>query len=120
MTNLGRVVDLRDRTKAFALAAIRFCQGLPNDDITRILGKQLVRCATSVGANYRAACIAKSPADMINKLKIVEEEVDEAAYWLELLQEAGLHRNANVESLAKEAEELRKIMTASIKTLRGK
>lgn len=110
--------ELRRRTKAFALRSIALFRSLPNDEIAKILGKQLVRCATSVGANYRAACYAKSTADMVNKLKMVEEESDEASYWIELIVESGLAQSAEFESMEKEATEIRKIMSASIKTLR--
>lgn len=73
---------LRDRTKALALRVIKLVYSLPEDDASRVIGRQLLRCGTSVGANYRASMRAKSPADMVNKLKIVEEEADETGYWL--------------------------------------
>lgn len=112
--------ELKQRTKAFALASIRLFQTLPPDDVSRIIGKQFVRCATSVGANYRAACLAKSPADMINKLKIVEEEVDESGYWLELLEESRLVSPDALKALHQESTEIRKIITASILTLKDR
>lgn len=108
--------EMRRRTKKFAIDAIKLGREQPNDTATTVITRQLVRAATSVGANYRAACLAKSRADMANKLKIVEEESDESAYWLELLSEVG--GAGDIESLAKEANELRLIVSASIKTLR--
>lgn len=77
----------KQRTKNLALRVIRLVESLPNTKTAHIIGKQLIRSATSVGANYRASCRAKSTADMINKLKIVEEETDETLYWMELLTE---------------------------------
>lgn len=83
-----------------------------------IIGRQLIRCATSVGANYRAACRAKFKADMIAKLSIVEEEADECLYWLELLVESDLIPEAKVASLMTEINEILAMVVASIKTLR--
>lgn len=84
------------------------------------MGKQLVRCATSVGANYRAACLAKSTADMVYKLKIVEEEVDEARYWLGLLRDSGTAPETSIAPLDSEAEQLFRIVVASVKTLKNR
>src|SRR5580704_1002719 len=81
--------DLMLRTKTFALRVIKFCEGLPKDETARTLGRQLLRAGCSVGANYRAACRAKSIADFISKMGTVLEEADECAYWIELLQDAG-------------------------------
>lgn len=111
---------MRARTKLFALDMIRFVRSLPNDEVSKVLGRQLVRSATSVGANYRAACLAKSPADMTAKLKTVEEEVDESAYWLELIEESGVANSENVAPLKREAIELTRIIVASIKTLKSR
>ena len=80
----------KTRTKKFALRVIRLTEALPNTRTADVIGKQLVRSGTSVGANYRAACRAQSVGDMIAKLKNVEEEADESLYWMELLVEAGL------------------------------
>ena len=82
--------EFKRKTKRLALAAIALVETLPRIMTAQVIGKQLVRCATSVGANYRAACRGKSPADMAMKLTIVEEESDEAIYWLELLTEADI------------------------------
>src|SRR5947207_15435942 len=81
--------DLRPRTKAYALRVIRLVESLPRNRTADVIGKQLLRSATSVGANYRAACRAKSPADFTAKMGIVEEEADESLYWMELLIESG-------------------------------
>jgi|SRR5580692_4475978 four helix bundle protein len=111
--------DLKRRTKQFALLIIRLCRGLPSTDEARILGRQLLRCATSVGANYRAACRARSRAEFIAKLGIVLEESDESVFWLELLVEAGVGSREKVQSLVKEADELTAIFVASVRTAKG-
>jgi len=85
--------DLKDRTKRFAVEVIRFCSTLPEKREYRNIQSQLTRCGSSVGANYRAACRARSKADFISKLSIVEEEADESIYWLELLEEIGESNN---------------------------
>src|SRR2546422_3229638 len=111
-------VDLKDRTKAFALAAIRIVETLPRSQIGRVIGDQLVRSATSVGANYRSACRARSRKDFIAKMGIVEEEADETAFWLELLDECGLAPATRLVPLSREAGELLAITVASIRTAR--
>jgi four helix bundle protein len=111
--------DLKKRTKRFALDGIGLFRVLPNEEVARIIGKQMVRCSTSVGANYRSACLAKSKADMVHKLKIVEEESDEAAYWLELLMESNSCPKVDCRPLHREATEIKSIMTASILTLKN-
>jgi four helix bundle protein len=111
--------DLLKRTKAYALRVIKAVQALPRDDVTPILGRQLLRAGTSVGANYRAACRAKSTADFVNKLKIVEEECDESLYWMELLIEAGLLPLRRLEALMKEGDELLSIFVSALKTTRA-
>ena len=108
--------DLKDRTKKFAVAIIRFIRTLPKNDEGYILGKQLLRSGTSVGANYRSACKAKSTADFINKIVIVEEEADECCYWLELIIEIEIIDKQQVELLLKEANELTAIFTSAGKT----
>ena len=99
---------------------IQVVQSLPQNQVANVLGKQLIRSGTSVGANYRAACRAKSPADMIAKLSIVEEEADETGYWLELLIEAGLMSKTTLANLIQEADEITAMTVASIRTLRAK
>lgn len=110
----------RDRTKQLGLRVIRLAGALPKDTAAQVLGKQIVRSATSVGANYRAACRARSRADMIAKLKIVEEEADETVYWMEVLAEAGFVKTPQLEPLQTEANEIVAMTVASIKTLRNK
>lgn len=110
--------DMQKRTKAFALWVIKLVEGLPRNRTTEVIGKQLLRCGTSVGANYRAACRAKSTADFIAKMGIVEEEADEVIYWLELLVEAGLIGKNDVADLFDEANQLVAIIVSSIRTAR--
>jgi len=111
--------DLRERTQRFALEVMRFIDVLPRDRKADVVGKQLLRSATSVGANYRSACRAKSKADFIAKLAIVEEEADECLYWFELIVESGLVGSARTETLRKEANEIVSVIVASIKTARN-
>ena len=108
------------RTKQLALKVIELVGELPAGRTGDILGRQLLKSGTSVGANYRAACRAKSTADMIHKLSIVEEEADETIYWLELLGESKLMPSARLDWLLKETDELVAMTVASIKTLRAR
>src|SRR5215472_10603424 len=110
--------QLRDRTKAFALRIIRLFRYLPRSIEVQIIGKQLLRAGTSVGANYRAACRARSRPEFISKIGIVVEEADESVYWLELLVDAGAIREEKLRDLLVEARELTAIFTASQRTLR--
>ena len=110
--------DLKQRTKRFALDVIAFVEGLPSGEACRILGRQLLRAGTSVGANYRAASRAKSPADFVSKMGTVEEEADECGYWIELLIESGKVRPEKASALVSEADELVAITVASINTAR--
>lgn len=107
------------RTKQFALRVLRLTQALPKTTEAEVIGRQLLRAGTSVGANYRAACRAKSLADHINKLKIVEEEADETLYWLELLVEAEIMPLALLSELMKEGDEIVAIVVSSLKTQRS-
>jgi four helix bundle protein len=111
--------DLRQRTKKFALEVIAFVEALPRDETSRVLGRQLLRSGTSVGANYRSAKRGRSNADFISRMGIVEEEADECGYWLELLTESGKVPAAKSAALNKEAGELVAIAVASINTARG-
>jgi four helix bundle protein len=108
--------ELKRRTKQFALRVIRLVESLPKGRTADVIGHQLLRSGTSVGANYRAACRAKSNADFISKMGIVEEEADESIYWMELLIESGILRIEKLESLMKEADELVAITVSSINT----
>jgi len=96
--------DLIKRNKAFVLGVVNYVDALPNAYSSQVFGRQVIRCASSVGANYRAACRVKSEADFINKLKIVEEEADESIYFLDLLMELYSVKNEEVKSLIKEAK----------------
>ena len=108
--------NLKNRTKLFALNVVKLVETLPAGKTCEVLGRQLLRSGTSVGANYRAAGRAKSPADFIFKMGIVEEEADESSFWLELLVEAGKLDGARAVSLLKECNELVAISVASIRT----
>ncbi len=112
------MTDLKKRTKAFALQIIKLVESLPRGKTSGVIGGQLLRCGTSVGANYRAACRGRSQADFIAKMGIVEEEADESIYWMELLVEAEIVKPEKVDSLVKEADELLAITVSSIKTAR--
>ncbi len=115
---MQRQNDLLDRTKKFALATIKLCESLPKDETSRVLGRQLLRSGTSVGANYRAANRAKSKADFISKMGTVLEEADESAYWIELILAAGKVNSKTSEPLHREANELIAIAVSSINTAR--
>jgi len=108
--------ELRNRTKRFAVAIVKMADDLPNNKAVDVIYRQLLQAATSVGANYRAACKARSKADFVSKITIVEEEADESAYWLEMLLETGLGKPEHLMPLRKEAIELTAIFTASGKT----
>jgi four helix bundle protein len=108
--------ELQQRTKQFALNIIQLTESLPSTRAGSVLGKQLLRSATSVGANYRSACRARSRADFISKITITEEEADESVYWLELITESKLMKKDNITALLQEANELTAIFTASGKT----
>lgn len=110
--------ELRDRTKRFALQIIAFCESLPKDETCRTLGRQLLRAGTSVGANYRAACRAKSKPDFISKFGTVLEEADECAFWIELLVDAKKVARQSAQPLLQEANELTAIAISSINTAR--
>ncbi|AVZ30897.1 four helix bundle protein [Nodularia spumigena CS-584] len=112
--------QFKARTKQLALRVIRLVEVLPQTRTADVISKQLLRSATSVAANYRAACRAKSAADLIAKLGIVEEEADETLYWLELLVESGLMSADKLKSLMQESTEILAMTVASIKTLKEK
>ncbi len=109
---------MKDRTKTYANRVVRVCQALPHDWVARTLGQQLLRCGTSVGANYRAVCRAKSNADFINKLRIVEEECDESLFWMELLNDNKFVTASRLRSLMQEGNEILAITVSSAKTAR--
>ncbi len=109
---------LKQRTKRFGLDVIRLVESLPQDRVSNVLSNQLLRSGTSVGANYRAACRAKSPADFISKLGNVEEEADESGFWLEMLVDAQKLESSAAAPLIREAGELTAIAVSSINTAR--
>jgi len=109
--------ELKQRTKAFALRALKLIDALPETRSGRILANQLGRSGASVGANYRSACRSRSSAEMASKLAVVGEEADESAFWLELISEHGLLPPPKVEPLHREAGELTAIMVASRRTI---
>ena len=109
---------LRERTKKLALRITKLVEALPWSETGRVIGRQLLRSGTSVGANYRASLRAKSKADMLNKWEIVEEETDETLYRLELLIEADLMPESKLRPLMNEVEEILSMLVASIRTLR--
>ncbi|MBW4619289.1 MAG: four helix bundle protein [Cyanosarcina radialis HA8281-LM2] len=98
--------EFKQRTKQLGLRIIRLIEALPEKTSAQVIGKQLLRSGTSVGANYRAACRAKSTADILHKLSIVEEEGDETLYWLELLAEAEIVPESKLKSLMAETDEI--------------
>ena len=108
--------ELKQRTKNLALRVIRLVESLSKTKTSNVVGNQLLRSATSVGANYRAACRAKSTADFIAKLAIVEEEADESIYWIELLIESNQVKIDLVADLLKEFDEVVAIVVSAIKT----
>lgn len=110
---------LKDRTKRFALLVIRLCQTLPRSQAGTVITRQLLRSSTSVGANYRAVCRARSNADFVSKLGIVLEEADETLFWLELLVDSGVAQAYKTAPLLKEANELVAIFVASLRTAKG-
>ena len=110
--------DLKRRTKAFALRILKLVDALPKTTAGRALASQIVRSGISVAANYRAACRARSTADFIAKMGIVEEESDETLFWLELLEESELVSATKLTAIKEEANELIAITVASIKTAR--
>ena len=108
--------ELRERTKQFALSIIKVIEALPNTVTGRAISNQLVRCGTSLGANYRAACRGRSKAEFNSKLHIVLEEADESVFWLEIIKEKNLLSDDKIISLLNEAEELTKIFSKSYYT----
>jgi len=103
----------------YANRIVKLCSALPGSWVARTLGKQLLRCGTSVGANYRAVCRAKSNSDFINKLRIVEEECDESLFWMELLVDNNLVKGVRLSGLMKEANEILAMVVSSAKTARA-
>lgn len=110
MESIARIEALKNRTKTFALNTILLFQSLPKTEEARIIGRQLLRSSTSVAANYRATCRARSEAEFFSKISIVVEESDESLFWLEILQDSKIVSLDSIQKLKNEAEELVKIM----------
>jgi four helix bundle protein len=110
--------QFKERTKQAGLRIIRLVDALPSRKTADVLGRQLLRSGTAIGANYRAACRAVSTADLISKLGDVEEETDESVYWIELIVGSGLMAQRRVGPLVAELNEILAMAVASIKTLR--
>ena len=111
--------EMKNRTKEYAKRVVRVCTALTENWVSQTIGKQFLRCGTSVGSNYRAACRAKSTADFLNKLKIVEEECDESLFWMEVLIEGGFVPERRLQRLMQEGNELLAIIVAAVKTTRA-
>jgi four helix bundle protein len=116
MNTLNRAKQLQDRTKKFAVRAIKAFARLPKDEAVRIIGRQFLRSGTSLAANYRASCRARSAADFISKISVVTEEADETLFWFVLLIESELINFKMIKPLMTEGEELLKIFSASLAT----
>jgi four helix bundle protein len=112
--------ELKRRTKEFGLKIIKLVEELPKSKVGDVIGRQLLRSATSIGANYRAACRARSQADFVSKICVAEEEADESAYWLELCLDTKISEESKIAPLLKEANELTAIFVASGKTAKGR
>lgn len=114
------VEKFRDRTKKFVVDNIKLYRSLPKTEEARIIGKQLLRASSSVGANYRAACRARSQAEFHSKISIVVEEADESLFWMEILIEADIVTKNNINVLMTEATEILKVTSSARKTITDK
>jgi four helix bundle protein len=110
---------MKNCTKQFALVIIRLCRTLPQNPEARIISRQLLRSATSVAANYRSVCHARSTADFTSKLGLVLEEADETLFWLELLVDAGVAQREQIGAPLNEANQLVSIFVTSLRTVEG-
>ncbi len=119
MRSLDQAEQLKARAKRFAVRIVKLSASLPKTDQARVIGKQVLRSGTSMAANYRATCRARSKAEFAAKLGVVVEEADETVYWLELLQEAGILDREAMDGLYEEANELLAIFAASQRTVRS-
>ncbi|MGA9362992.1 MAG: four helix bundle protein [Bacteroidota bacterium] len=115
---LTKAEELKQRTKDFAIRVVKLYRALPRTEEARVIGRQVLRSGTSMAANYRAVCRARSKAEFISKIGIVVEEADETVFWLELLVETGIVKADKMESLLIEANELLAIFAASQRTAR--
>ena len=112
--------EMKKRTRAFALRCIKLASRLPKSPVGDVVRRQLIRSGTSVAANYHSACAARSHPDFLNKLGIVEEEVDETLFWIDFAPDAGLTKRALVDDLISEAGEILAILIASQKTAKAR
>ena len=119
MDRLGQAKQLQDRTKKFAVRIIQAFSTLPKNEAAHTVGRQFLRSGTSLAANYRAACRARSTADFISKIAIVTEEADETLFWFELLTESELISAKLIQPLMSECDELLKIFSASLSTAKA-
>jgi len=117
---MERKYDLCDRTKAFALRVIRLYTALPKSGEAQVIGKQLLRSGTSVGAQYREATRARSVAEFVSKIQASLQELEETLYWIELLTDSGIVPAGKLADLIKECGEITAILVASVKTARGR
>jgi four helix bundle protein len=116
LNSLQKAAELKQRTKAFAIRIVKLFRSLPHAPDAQTLGKQILRSGTSVAANYRASCRARSKAEFISKMGVVLEEADETVFWLELLTETGVLSEERTKDLLKEANELLAVFGASLRT----
>ena len=114
------VTKFRERTKRFVVDTIELYRSLPKTEEARIIGKQLLRSASSVGANYRAACRARSQAEFHSKISIVIEEADESLFWMEILVDTNIISKTNIEKLMTEGNEIVKVTSSARKTITDK
>ena len=112
--------ELKKRLRAFALRCIKLADSFPKNAAGQVIGRQLIKSSTSAAANYRAACAARSHADFVNKLGIVEEEADESNFWIDFAPDAGLTQRDLVDDLLQEGQELVAIIVASEKTAKSR
>jgi four helix bundle protein len=120
MTDTIKAEEFKNRTKRFALRVLKLFQNLPGNPESQIIGKQLFRAASSVAANYRAVCRARSDSEFYSKLSIVVEEADESVFWLEMLQDGNIISKEKLVEILKEANEILAIVSASRKTVKGR
>ena len=112
--------ELKERYRVFALRIIKIVNAMPNTIAGMAIARQIIRSGTSPSANYRAACIAKSDKDFLNKLKMVQEEIDETSHWLNLIIDSEMLPKSKVQDLYEESVELRRITTKAIITTKNK
>jgi four helix bundle protein len=112
--------EMKERTKQFGLRVLRLVSALPRNRSTDVLGRQLLRSGTSIGANYRAACRSRSDGDFLARMGIVEEEADETLYWLEMISAAKLVADNRLDDLHNEGEQILSIVVASIRTVKAR